>query len=272
MMGRCSAMIVPPAWLLLKVFSGASLKSLCRGRRSSYAVLCETLRRRETLEYALMCCGWESVPGEMVSLDHANRLILAHDLLFGHGLRRRCLNITVTKRNNETVRRMLRWQARLLRDARQRQRRRMFGRGVDVLRHAASTQSTGHIALPRYMRVNTLITTAMAVVRSLQASGFSRSTPPARRPEAPPAPGEMWADPHVPGLLVLPSRFELHQNQLLFNGSIILQENRASFFTPTSPSMANPALLIQSASELLPCKHVPSRFPSFGYSRHTRFI
>ena len=223
--GTGSAVIVA-AQLLLKIFNGASLKSLCRGRRSAYALVCETLRRRKTLERALGCCGWELVSGEAVSLEHAERLILAHDLLFGNGLRRHALNASSKRQNEkEAVRRLLRWQAQLLRNARRRRRLRwLHVDAAKVVPLVASTQPILPAAMPRYARVNTLVTSMMAVKHSLEVTGFSRGAPPTRRPQKPPVPGEMWEDPHVPGLLVLPPRFELHQHQLVHNGSIVLQE------------------------------------------------
>ena len=74
--------------VLAEVLAGGSLKGLCHGDRVIYAIVCNARRNLPGLERALTRCaageGWKHHGPQA----HAERLLLAHEMLFGRGLRR----------------------------------------------------------------------------------------------------------------------------------------------------------------------------------------
>jgi 25S rRNA (cytosine2278-C5)-methyltransferase len=72
------------------------------------------------------------------------------------------------------------------------------------------------LSFPRYVRVNTLKTTLPDVVASLR-----------RRTASTTAATTMYLDPHVPNLLVLPPKTDLHE--LVASGDVVLQDKSSCF-------------------------------------------
>ena len=91
--------------------------------------------------------------------------------------------------------------------------------------------------LPRYARMNPLRTTMRATLSCLRAEGWDCSAaPPPESPEfaaGPPPPRSVWIDPHVPTLLTFPHGTDLHHNELVTSGGLLLQD-KASCFPATA--------------------------------------
>jgi putative methyltransferase len=224
--------------LLSKALSGgASLKGLCHGKRDAYAVLSSVLARRMQLERALTAAGVEKAES---GISHARLLLLAHELLFGRGLRRAAGVDHGFKRAEvaDAAKSLQQWQTSLIKAARR--RRSASTEDGGTLTEATlkgeplaspSTAASGALRLPRYARVNTLKAPVISVVRALEVMGY-RCVPPRR--DGPPAAGELWVDPLVPELLVLPPEgTELHQHSLVRHAVLILQD-KASCLSPAA--------------------------------------
>ena len=141
------------AGVLARVLRGGSLKGLLAPMRSECArpvnaIVTETLKKRRLLEKFVHQCGpWEHGADEQTS---ALRLLLAHETLFGNGLRQRALlRPTDDATLAETLERMRGWQATTLKAAR------TAGRSLPTASPADAAPSELP-ALPRYARVNTL--------------------------------------------------------------------------------------------------------------------
>ena len=211
---------------------GSSLKSLTHNNRQAYAVVSSVLAKRKLLETALVSAG---VPPDDASEDsHAQQLLMAHELLFGRGLRRFSRGRGASF--DASLQRLRDWQRELLKSAKK--------RGANVppvqpslaseraapLPAAGATASTVAKQLPRYVRVNTLKLSVAGALEDLQASGFRLV---AARRETPPRPGEVWVDPLIPELLVLPEGTELHEHALVRSAALILQD-KASCLSPAA--------------------------------------
>lgn len=76
--------------------------------------------------------------------------------------------------------------------------------------------------LPRYIRVNTIVNTAPAVLAEFTSSGYQR----VELTNNCSSESQKWisADTDIPHVLVLPPRTDLHDHKLFLDGSIILQD------------------------------------------------
>lgn len=217
------------AGVLSQVLRNGSIKSILATMRSDQAkpvnaLVTETLKRRELLERVLEQCGpWHSEEG------HELRLLLAHEMLFGHGLHQAALQRHAADAAvADALTRMRGWEASMLKmgtgHAREAGGEDVAGGGIDVSK------------LPRYVRVNTLKATCAAVVETLQAEGWTLVDAPRVRkrvPCTPPEPPTFWLDPHVDNLLVMPPFTELHDHSLVRSGALILQD-KASCLAPAA--------------------------------------
>ncbi|RKO92155.1 S-adenosyl-L-methionine-dependent methyltransferase [Blyttiomyces helicus] len=83
------------------------------------------------------------------------------------------------------------------------------------------------VVLPRYVRVNTLKASVDNVIAEFVKNGFALE-------KAKPSSGllrsnTLCQDEHIPEILLLPSNIDLHDNKLLENGSIIIQDKASCF-------------------------------------------
>jgi len=243
------------ATVLHRVLHGGSLKSLLAPMRSERArpvnaLVTETLKRREVLERAVAEFGpWPAAAKSAgkggLREAHELRLLLAHEMLFGRGLRQSALlRPARDPAFSEALERIRGWEATTLKAARS------SARGPTDAADLAALALDGDLpSLPRYARVNTLKASVDDVVAALSASGWrltaapvvaSRSSssssgrvPVISVPAAAPVAPCFWLDPHVPSLLVLPPHAELHAHALVANGTIILQD-KASCLAPAA--------------------------------------
>jgi putative methyltransferase len=83
------------------------------------------------------------------------------------------------------------------------------------------------VVLPRYLRVNTLKSTVDKVIKHFVEKGFIYSKNDFLLEEY--QKKTIYRDKHLSELLVLPSNVDLHEDELLLNGSIILQDKASCF-------------------------------------------
>ena len=218
--------------ILAKVLSGASLKSLCHGQRATYAMICETLKRRPLLERALVQAGLSHAS----PVEHAEQLLLAHEVLFGRGLRHKAIReIGSSSSATSALRDLRRWHASLLRAAKLKRAAAASqgGQAENLVARDGGAGAGDAPPLPRYARVNTLKTTVTNVCAVLELEGYTLMEAPVGTAHGAPPPGQFWVDPLIPTLLVLPAGSELHTHTLVQSSAVILQD-KASCMAPVA--------------------------------------
>ncbi|KAL1522973.1 hypothetical protein AB1Y20_017936 [Prymnesium parvum] len=212
---------------LAAVLQGASVKSLCHARRAEYALITETLKRRPLLERALSHAGVGEADNPRL---HAAHLLLAHEALYGRGLRHAAVrDLARASHALPALRTLLRWSRALLK-----------------AKSAAGTRRPPPAAaLPRYARVNTLRSSVDGACAALVREGYTLLAAPAS-PSAP-GPGEAWVDREVPSLLVLPPRAELHGHAMVRRAALVLQE-KASAMAPVALAPAAGGLVVDACA------------------------
>ena len=284
------------AAVLAHVLRNGSLKSLLAPMRSEQAkpinaLVTETLKRRDLLEKLVEECGpWrepkdaraekgkekaKGAKGAASPPRHELRLLLAYEMLFGHGLRQPALlRPSDDDALGEALSRMRAWEAATVKAAKAaKSSAGAAGGGADTSADEASDEaavtsgavgsgasvsgvtmgSEGEVAmpLPRYARVNTLKASAASVISCFVAEGWRLLTAPtdgvgglAARP--PPA-ATFWVDAHVPALLVFPPSTELHQHALVRASMLILQD-KASCLAPAALAPRAGALVVDACA------------------------
>lgn len=226
------------ATVLASVLRNGSLKSILAPMASGQAkpvnaLVTETLKRRELLERVVRQSGpWEAAGG------HELRLLLAHEMLFGHGLRQSALlRSSDDAALSEAISRMRSWEVSMLKSAKAHAREDAAEQTTPQQHESAAGAGEQELAtrLPRYVRVNTLKMTLEAATALLRAEGWSLVDAPLMSglAVAPPEPPSFWIDPHVPSLLVMPPDTELHEHALVKASALILQD-KASCLAPAA--------------------------------------
>ena len=257
-----SASLPPPqtlwadaASVLHRVLRGGSLKSILaplpsQRARPVNALVTETLKKRRLLSRFVAAVGPFTKNGKASDNGDELRLLLAHEALFGRGLRQPALlrgaaeNATLA----EALEKMRAWEAAALKSAR------AAGRGRVDSDDEPSSSSDDATAkqLPRYARVNSLKAGVEQVIEILCESGWRLIEPPIPGkkaglrpgasssaaltipiPDAVPEPMCFWRDPHVANLLTFPPHTELHRHALVASSALILQD-KASCLAPTA--------------------------------------
>ena len=228
---------------------GGSLKSILApmasmSARPINALVTETLKKRRLLERFVAACGPWDVDGKDV---HELRLLLAHEALFGRGLRQPALSraASLSRPIAEALDRIRAWEGATLKAAK------AAGRGASAssdepssaLMLSAQGEDPTLPKLPRYARVNTLKLEVKDAVRTLCDAGWQLCEPPTSAArsgavpiavaDSPPDPGCFWLDPHVADLLVFPPHTELHAHSLVASAGLILQD-KASCLAPAA--------------------------------------
>ena len=182
--GACDLWLTA-ASVLSRVLRNGSLKSILAPMRGDQArqinaLVTETLKRREVLEKAVTACG----PWRLDAKDaHELRLLLAHELLFGRGLRQAAFQKPSDNAVlSDAIERFRSWETGMLKLAKQSAR----DAGTTPAAMAAAEEAEAAEAsavelaqqLPRYVRVNTLKVSVADVVALLQAEGWKLMEPP----------------------------------------------------------------------------------------------
>ncbi|KAI8925045.1 S-adenosyl-L-methionine-dependent methyltransferase [Entophlyctis helioformis] len=178
-----------------------------------YALVCETLKYREVLEAILEAAG--TLKAEKKKLRPTLALVLVYDLLFGKGVR----NAGPYKAL------MLKHKSRLNAELARIKIRRKCKDNVDLI----PDYIRNAVVLPRYVRVNTIQTTVDKVIEHfVKNKGLVVGTLDEIKGNVFPA-KRIIRDAHLPELLLLPPNSDLHDDPLLLNGHIILQDKASCF-------------------------------------------
>ncbi|KAJ9072242.1 hypothetical protein DSO57_1029618 [Entomophthora muscae] len=195
---------------------GLCLQDKVRDKKKMYAVVCQTLKARPLLlEILEKAAFWKNE--KKCKLSRNLLLVLLHDLLFcQRGIQAPDGPIKQTILSHKA-----RFKAELA--------KLRLSRGALSNSELIEGSTKDQVPIPRYVRVNTILTTTEAVVATLSKRGYTHvslsdidwNDKKAR-----------WVsrDAHIDDLLLLPPGTDLHNDSLVTCGKIILQD-KASCFT-----------------------------------------
>ena len=237
------------ALLMRALKPGASLKSLTHNNRQAHAVISSVLSKRKLLDQALEMA---EVRVDTGSADlYAMQMLLAHEVLYGRGLRRIGASSGGGKSGgassakvDEALHKLRLWQRDLIKEAKKHPSELNTASAQGTSAADASIRLPTARQLPRYVRVNTLKVSVADAVSDLEKAGWRHVAPQAHRP---PHPGELWVDPLVPELLVLPAGCEMHQHVGVQNAVLILQD-KASCLSPAALDPPIGALVVDATA------------------------
>ncbi|KAH6576765.1 hypothetical protein BASA62_001216 [Batrachochytrium salamandrivorans] len=191
---------------------GLVMKEDPKNKKLLYAVVCETLKYREVIEMIIESSDIRK--SEPKKLPKPLLTVLVYDLLFGKGL----------KNAGKYKAMLLRHRSRLNAELVKIKVRRRCKNNADLIpEHIRNA-----IVLPRYVRVNTIKTTLDKVVKHFVSKGYILgSTIDLDAPEYPSM--HLIKDEHLPDMLLLPPNTDLHEDPLLIQGHIVLQDKASCF-------------------------------------------
>ncbi|KAJ3023976.1 putative 28S rRNA (cytosine-C(5))-methyltransferase [Thoreauomyces humboldtii] len=194
-----------------------TIRSLCLSddvvdKKRTYALVCESLKYKDALATIIKQSGLLDSEKHRKLLRAGVATVLVYDFLFGRGLQ--------TSGNYKEIiqKHKTRLQAELV--------RLKIKRKVKDNKELIPEHIRNAIVLPRWVRVNTLVSTVDKVLNRLVEMGYVLDT------VSPPSDlkGKVYQrDPHIPELLLLPSNVDLHDNPLLLEGHIIIQDKASCF-------------------------------------------
>ncbi|EDO45380.1 predicted protein [Nematostella vectensis] len=182
------------------------IESEFANKKKLYALVCETLKYRQVIEDIFEQTKFLKCEKQ---LKHSFALVLVYELLFGHGLKCGGKFKQSIARNKSSLQSAL---AKVKIKAK-------VSRNKDLLPKSVQTAGT----IPRYARINTLLTTADKVIKHFQEESYHLvpSTDKRLYVEG----SKIFAqDPHIPEVLVFPPSTDLHDHTLYINGHILLQD------------------------------------------------
>ncbi|KAJ3183163.1 putative 28S rRNA (cytosine-C(5))-methyltransferase [Gaertneriomyces sp. JEL0708] len=196
-----------------------TIKSLCladnvQDKKRTYALVCESLKYKEVISIIIQNTAiltQEKKHGLKPNLA----LVLIYDFLFGRG-------IQASGKFKEIIgRHKSRLQSELVRIKVKRKVKDNLDLVPDRIRNA--------VVLPRWVRINTLLTNKDQVIQTLLSMKFVESESLDDDNRQPNKSLTFRQDAHIPALLALPSNIDLHSNPLLIDGHIIIQDKASCF-------------------------------------------
>ncbi|KAI8824021.1 S-adenosyl-L-methionine-dependent methyltransferase, partial [Fimicolochytrium jonesii] len=193
-----------------------TIRSLCLAddvadKKRTYALVCESLKYKEVLQLIIKQAGLlEAEKSKKLKKGVAN--VLVYDLLFGRGIQ------TGGGYKEIITKHRTRLQAELAKIK--------IKRKVRDNKDLIPAHIRDAVVLPRWVRVNTLVSSVKKVLDRFEKLGYRIDT------ETPPPELKglvLQQDKHIPELLALPSSTDLHDNPLLLDGSIIIQDKASCF-------------------------------------------
>ncbi|EGF79033.1 hypothetical protein BATDEDRAFT_17142 [Batrachochytrium dendrobatidis JAM81] len=191
---------------------GLVMKEDPKDKKLVYGIVCETLKYREVIEEII--CSSDIRKSEPKKLAKPLLTVLVYDLLFGKGIK------NAGKYKDMLMRHKSRLNAELVK--------------IKVKRKCKNNQDLipehirNAIVLPRYVRINTIKTNMEQVISHFEKKGYRLDTiEKLNEPEYPAM--CMIKDQHLPELLLLPPSTDLHEDKLLLQGHIVLQDKASCF-------------------------------------------
>ncbi|KAJ3333916.1 putative 28S rRNA (cytosine-C(5))-methyltransferase [Blyttiomyces sp. JEL0837] len=176
-------------------------------KKRMFALVCEALKYKEVIQEVIKASHFNKVKAKM---PPNLSLVLVYDLLFGRG-------VGAAGKYKEVI---------------QKQKTRLHAELVKIkIRRKAKTNTDllpdhvrNAITLPRYVRVNALLSSTDEVIKKLCSEGYTLVDEyDASKPKT------ICKDKHIPNLLLLPPSTDLHDHELLTRGKIILQDKASCF-------------------------------------------
>eukprot|EP00698_Gefionella_okellyi_P016018 TRINITY_DN4560_c0_g1_i1.p1 TRINITY_DN4560_c0_g1~~TRINITY_DN4560_c0_g1_i1.p1 ORF type:complete len:507 (+),score=103.23 TRINITY_DN4560_c0_g1_i1:59-1579(+) len=192
-----------------------ALGSSYSNKKQLYAIVCETLKYADHLKSVIESSRiLEQARQPWMSLF----LVFGYELLIGKGLRKGGGLRKVILDNQEALK--LAWNALLQRN------------GAANAKELLGPQVPAAAALPRYVRVNTIVRSLEDCMKALADAGFQQLQ---AEPENPASVEAKWLcqDPHVPNLLIVSPNSIRNDHALVQDGSFILQD-KASCMPPVA--------------------------------------
>jgi putative methyltransferase len=191
-----------------------TIKSLVMNEKNSdkkhlFAVLCETLKYRTIIDIII---EKSQVQKQCKKISKPVLTILIYDLLFGKGIRnagnyKQLIMKHKARLNAELVKIKIKM-------------------GVKDNKDLIPDHIRNAIILPRYIRVNTLKTTMKQAISHFEKKGFTLSD---KNHLTESLPMTMYRDVHLNELLILPANVDLHEDEFLLSGKIIIQDKASCF-------------------------------------------
>ncbi|KAI8897249.1 S-adenosyl-L-methionine-dependent methyltransferase [Globomyces pollinis-pini] len=176
-----------------------------------YAVICETLKYRQVIELIMENSG---IAKAEKKLSKPLLTILIYDLLFGKGI----------KSGGAYKPLVLKHRARLNAELVKIKIKRRCKDNKDLI----PDHIRNAIVIPRYVRVNTIKVTVENTIQHFTKNGYNLISFESMFENNFPA-KSMCKDKHLPELLVLPPSADLHEDDYLLKGNIILQDKASCF-------------------------------------------
>ncbi|CAB4440544.1 unnamed protein product [Rhizophagus irregularis] len=195
-----------------------SIKSLTladnvKEKKKMYALICETLKYRDVINQIIENSQLLKVEKK---LQKNITILLVHDLLFSsNGIK----NLSDGPYKTAIMRNEIRLRAELV--------KLKIKLKVKNNEDLISPDYRNSVALPRYVRVNTLKTTVEEVIEHFQSEGYVLEEPIKILNNL--SPKTIRKDFHLSDLLVLPPNTDLHNHILYLSGKIILQDKASCF-------------------------------------------
>ncbi|KND01150.1 uncharacterized protein SPPG_04242 [Spizellomyces punctatus DAOM BR117] len=192
-----------------------TIKSLCLAddvadKKRTYALVCESLKYKDVLEIVIKQAGL--LEAGKPRLRPSVATVLVYDFLFGRGLQ------TSGSYKQIVLSHKTRLQAELAKIK--------IKRKVKDNKDLIPARIRDAVVLPRWIRVNTLVASVEKVIEMFTKLGYrvDSETEPSQLS------GKVFRqDKHIPELVMLPSNVDLHDNPLLLDGSIIIQDKASCF-------------------------------------------
>ena len=165
-----------------------------------YALVCQSLKYQQVINEIIE----KSKIAIAEKLPNSLLLVLIHDFLFGKGLR------NAGKYKNVILRHKTRLNAELVK--------------IKIKRKCATNEELipaeirNAVEIPRYVRINTLKTTTQEALKYFSKKGFKFGEN-----------ASTFIDKTVPNLIALPPNTDLHQDEYLKQGKIVLQDKASCF-------------------------------------------
>ncbi|KAI9345555.1 S-adenosyl-L-methionine-dependent methyltransferase [Obelidium mucronatum] len=183
-------------------------------RKAVFAIVCQVLKYKEPISTIISNSGM--VPSASKGKKVSVYLVLVYELLFGKGFKSAPSQLRSLVAPHKP---------RLLGELGKLKAKKRVQKNEDLI----PDHIRNAIVLPRFARVNTLITTMEDVLSALKKIGYTHITYEDGMDSGKLKPKTVTNDPHIPNLLVLPAASDFHNNELLLKGHIILQDKASCF-------------------------------------------
>ncbi|ORY50935.1 S-adenosyl-L-methionine-dependent methyltransferase [Rhizoclosmatium globosum] len=196
-----------------RIVEGVCQAATDKERKAVFAIVCQVLKYKEPVSTIIANSGIN--PSALKGKKSSIYLVLIYELLFGKGFKS-----APSQLRNLVIPHKTRLTAEL---AKLKIKRRAVKNEDLIPEHIRNA-----VVLPRFARVNTLVTTMDQCLKDLAKNGYElieyedgmdlsklKLT--------------MVKDPHIPSLLVLPPNSDFHNHELLLKGHIILQDKASCF-------------------------------------------